>query len=217
MKVKEILREHIEKLGEKACFTCSFQVEDVVILHMLLDIKRDIPVLFIDTGYHFDEVYEFVDKLLNEWKFNLKIIRPDLETEEFEKRYGKLYKSNPDLCCKLRKVEPLFNELKKYDLWITGLRREQSPTRANIEVVERVTLPNGKEIVKLNPLAYWTWKDVWNYTVREGLPYLSLYDEGYTSIGCKPCTTLPVKKDDPRSGRWGGKKLECGIHTFYKE
>ncbi len=217
MEAKEILKKYIHEFGEKSCFTCSFQVEDVVILHMLLDIKRDIPVLFIDTGYHFEEVYRFVDRLLNEWNFNLKIIKPELEVTEFEKKYGKLYKSNPDMCCKLRKVEPLFKELRNYKLWITGLRREQSPTRANLEIVERVVLPDGKEIVKLNPLAYWTWREVWDYTVREGLPYLKLYDEGYTSIGCEPCTTIPTREDDPRSGRWGGKKLECGIHTFYKE
>jgi len=217
MEVKKILKEHIDKAKDKACFTCSFQVEDVVILHLLLDIKRDIPVLFIDTGYHFQEVYEFINKLHEEWKFNLKVIKPDIDVEDFEKRYGKLYESDPNLCCKLRKVEPLFREIKNYDLWITGLRREQSPTRANLEIVENIRLPDGKEITKLNPLAHWTWKEVWNYTVKEGLPYLKLYDEGYTSIGCKPCTSLPVRKDDLRSGRWGGKKLECGIHTFYRE
>ena len=217
MDIRELLKAHIYKHGDGSCFTCSFQVEDVVILDMLRDIKRDIAVIFIDTGYHFPEVYDFVDKLRREWDINLKVVRHNMEVKEFEKVYGKLYEKDPDMCCKLRKVEPLLRELENYTLWITGLRREQSPTRANLQIEEHTTLPSGKRIVKLNPLAFWTWKDVWKYTVDKKIPYLKLYDIGYKSIGCKPCTSLPVDEKNPRSGRWGGKKLECGIHTFDKE
>jgi phosphoadenosine phosphosulfate reductase len=117
----------------------------------------------------------------------------------------------------LRKVEPLFAALEGYQVWFTGLRREQSPTRAKLEVFEQAQLRSGRTIAKVSPLAHWTWKQVWQYARENGLPVLELYDRGYTSIGCEPCTALPASGDNLRSGRWGGKKLECGIHTFTPE
>jgi phosphoadenosine phosphosulfate reductase len=106
--------------------------------------------------------------------------------------------------------------LQPYDVWFTGLRREQSPTRKNLKVVEHHELPTGKTLLKVSPLAAWDWKQVWSYTVENGIEYLPLYDQGYRSIGCEPCTAIPAEGTDPRSGRWGGVKLECGIHTFSK-
>jgi phosphoadenosine phosphosulfate reductase len=116
----------------------------------------------------------------------------------------------------LRKVKPLLHALEGFEIWFTGLRREQSPTRAELALVETHILPSGKSLVKANPLAFWTEKEVWNYLRVNEINYLPLYDRGYTSIGCEPCTSLPIDPDNPRSGRWAGQKLECGIHTFDK-
>jgi phosphoadenosine phosphosulfate reductase len=124
-----------------------------------------------------------------------------------------LYRSEPTRCCQLRKVEPLMRTLEPFDVWFTGLRREQSPTRKNLKFVEHHVLPTGKTLLKVSPLAAWTWGQVWERTAREKIEYLPLYDAGYPSIGCEPCTAIPAAGADPRSGRWGGAKLECGIHT----
>jgi phosphoadenosine phosphosulfate reductase len=109
-------------------------------------------------------------------------------------------------------VEPLFSALDSYDVWFTGLRREQSPSRAHLAHLEPFNLPSGRVIRKVSPLATWTTKEVWTYASAHGIPLLPLYDLGYTSIGCEPCTTLPLEPSDQRSGRWQGQKLECGIH-----
>ncbi len=217
MGIETLLRRCIERHGNGSCFTCSFQVEDIIVLDIVRSIKEDISVIFLDTGYHFPEVYEFVDRLEKEWNLNLKVVKPEAEVGEFEEKYGKLYETDPDKCCKLRKVQPLLKELENYTLWITGLRREQSPTRANLQIEEVAMLPSGKKIAKLNPLAFWTWKELWKHTMERGLPYLELYDQGYRSIGCQPCTSIPIDDSNPRSGRWSGRKLECGIHTFDSE
>src|SRR5262249_4915157 len=130
-----------------------------------------------------------------------------------EAQFGILNQTAPDRCCKLRKVEPLFAGLADFDIWFTALRREQSPTRANLQPAEDFKLPGGKVLRKISPLADWTNRDVWAYLGDHNIPVLPLYDLGYTSIGCKPCTNLPINPDDLRSGRWQGKgKLECGIH-----
>ena len=109
-------------------------------------------------------------------------------------------------------MEPLFRALQDYDVWFTGLRRQQSPSRANLQEIEPFALPTGKVLRKISPLAQWTTKDVWAYAREHDIPLLPLYDRGYTSIGCEPCTTLPAEPGNERSGRWGGQKLECGIH-----
>src|ERR1700730_7450719 len=186
-----ILAEH---LGARACFTCSFQAEDMVVLHLLQKKIPWIPVLFLETGYHFPETYSYRDRIAQEWSL--------------------LYRPEPPKGCQLRKVAPLLEALEPYDLWFTGLRREQAPTRANLKKLEEHRLPGGKTLVKVSLLADWRWGRVWEYTSQNGLSYLPQYDRGYLSIGCEPCTAIPEDPKNPRSGRWGGKKLECGIHTF---
>ncbi len=200
-----------------ACLTCSFQAEDIVVLHMARQHRPDLPVLFLDTGYHFPETYAYRDRLAAAWDLNLINLTPALSVAEQEARFGQLYRTDPDRCCRLRKVEPLWAGLEPYDLWLTGLRREQSPTRAGLRKLEAHTLPSGKRIAKLSPLADWDWKTVWAYLEVHEIPHLPLYDQGYLSIGCAPCTSLPADPTNPRSGRWGGRKLECGIHTFDRE
>ena len=199
--------------GGTACVTSSFQAEDMVVVHLLLAERPDIPVLFLETGYHFPETIEYRDRMAAVWKLNLVNLAARQSVAEQEAQFGILNQTAPDQCCKLRKVEPLFAGLADYDLWFTGLRREQSPTRANLQAAEPFKLPGGKTLVRISPVFDWTRRDVWQYMNEHGIPELPLYAQGYTSIGCKPCTSLPVDPEDLRSGRWQGKgKLECGIH-----
>jgi phosphoadenosine phosphosulfate reductase len=208
------IRPVFEQHSGKPCLTCSFQAEDMIVLDLLRKFEPRIPVLFLDTGYHFAETYAYRDRMARLWNLNLVNLRPELTVEAHEARSGKMYQTEPDRCCKLRKVEPLLRGLANYDVWFTGLRREQSPTRANLQPVETHTLPSGKQLAKVSPLAHWTWDEVWSYVKAHQIEYLPLYDQGYPSIGCEPCTSLPADPNNARSGRWAGKKLECGIHTF---
>jgi phosphoadenosine phosphosulfate reductase len=196
-----IVREAFAKIG-KPVFTCSFQAEDMVVLDLLRREQPDVPVLFLDTGYHFAETLAYRDELAAKWRLNLINLTP---------RSNDQHPPDIDACCGLRKVEPLFRALEDYDIWFTGLRREQSPTRANLQPFGTHRLASGKTLAKIAPLFDWTWKDVWSYMEIYEIPHLPLYDRGYTSIGCEPCTALP-EGDNLRAGRWGGRKLECGIH-----
>jgi phosphoadenosine phosphosulfate reductase len=209
-----LIDRFLNRSAVQACITCSFQAEDMVVLHMARKVQPQIPVLFLDTGYHFPETYAYRDRMAADWNLNLVNLQAEPLLPEQGAADPKLYETAPDRCCHLRKVEPLLRGLKNFDVWLTGLRREQSPTRANLQLTEQQTLPEGKKIIKVNPLAFWTWKQVWRYLAEQQIPTLPLYDQGYTSIGCQPCTTPPLSPDDLRSGRWAGRKLECGIHTF---
>jgi len=199
------------------CITCSFQAEDMIVLDFLRKRIPNLPVLFLDTGYHFAETYAYRDKMAREWNLNIQNLSAKQSVAEQEAQFGILNQTDPGRCCHLRKVEPLFSALENYDLWFTGLRREQSPTRKNLKVLENHELPSGKRLLKVSPLAAWTWGQVWKYTAENKIDYLPLYDSGYRSIGCQPCTAIPAEGADARSGRWGGRKLECGIHTESKQ
>ena len=207
---REIVANTID--GGEACLTCSFQAEDMVSLFLVRELRPDIPVLFLETGYHFDELYSYRDEMTARYGLNLVNVVPENTVAEQESQFPMLYRSAPDQCCKLRKVGPLFKALKNFDTWFTGLRRVQSPTRANLQPVDPFPLPNGKQLKKVSPLFDWSDRDVWNFASQHEIPLVSLYDRGYTSIGCEPCTALPDDPDNPRSGRWAGRKLECGIH-----
>jgi phosphoadenosine phosphosulfate reductase len=196
------------------CLTCSFQAEDMIVLHLLRKQLPRVPVLFLETGYHFSETYQFRDKTTSEWELNLVNVVPERTVEQQESQLGILYREDPAKCCQLRKVDPLMTSLEPFEVWFTGLRREQSPTRKNLKKIEQHRLPSGKTLWKVSPLADWTWAQVWEYTGKHGLHYLPQYDRGYASIGCEPCTAIPADPSNPRSGRWSGRKLECGIHTF---
>ena len=196
------------------CLTSSFQAEDMVVAHLVTKRVAGLPVLFLDTGYHFPQTYEFRDRMTKQWSLNLVNVLPAQTVAEQESALGILYRSEPTRCCQLRKVEPLMRVLEPFDVWFTGLRREQSPTRKNLKKVELHRLPTGKSLWKVSLLADWNWQRVWHCVNANAIPYLPQYDEGYLSIGCQPCTALPSDPTNPRSGRWGGTKLECGIHTF---
>jgi phosphoadenosine phosphosulfate reductase len=208
----ELIREVLARHHERACVTCSFQAECMAIVDLVIAQQPDIPVLFLDTGYHFPETYAYRDQMTERLHLNLVNLASRMSVAEQESKFGILNQSAPDRCCGMRKVEPLFAGLSDYGVWFTALRREQSPTRANLQATDHFKLPGGKQLLKVSPLADWTNADVWGYLKRRGIPVLPLYDRGYTSIGCAPCTTPPFDPDNPRSGRWAGHKLECGIH-----
>ena len=208
---REFLRKSLSR-AQRPCVTSSFQAEDVIVLHMVRATLPQVPVLFLETGYHFPETLAYRDRIAAKWNLNLINVLPELTVAQQESQFGILNQTAPDRCCGMRKVEPLFRSLAPYDTWVTGLRRQQSKSRAGLQPDEKFTLPTGHVLNKLSPLADWTSRDVWYYAESHGIPLLPLYEQGYTSIGCAPCTSLPTDSADPRSGRWGGNKLECGIH-----
>lgn len=216
LEAKVLLNHTLAESPRRACITCSFQAEDMVVLDMLRQHIPDIPVLFLDTGYHFKETYAYRDRMAKAWKLNLVSLLPRRTVAQQENSLGILYRTDSIRCCQLRKVEPLMAALEGFDLWFTGLRREQSPSRKNLQVMEQHQLPGGRSLKKVSLLASWTWADVRDAMADRAIEYLPLYSQGYLSIGCQPCTTLPLDVNDPRSGRWAGQKLECGIHTFSK-
>jgi phosphoadenosine phosphosulfate reductase len=209
---EQLVSLELKRAQHDICVTNSFQAEDMVVLHMVRRTLPDVPVIFLDTGYHFAEVYEYRDRMAQAWSMNLINLLPELTVPEQEAQFGILNQTDPSRCCGLRKVKPLFAALEGYKLWFTGLRREQAKSRAALQLVEDFALPTARTIRKISPLAEWTTKDVWQYADQHHIPLLPLYDKGYSSIGCEPCTTLPLDPNDPRSGRWGGQKQECGIH-----
>jgi phosphoadenosine phosphosulfate reductase len=190
--------------------TCSFQHDGVVLAHMLRTMKPDVPVVFINTGFHFKETLEYRDQIVKLLDLNLVEVGRKMTWDDFKARYGAdLYRRNPDLCCQINKVEPLLEALEGVRAWINGRRREQSVERARIRHIE---LQGG--IAKINPLARWSSKDTYRYLHAHNIPLNPLFERGYTSIGCEPCTRPPLSADDERSGRWADSdKRECGIHT----
>jgi phosphoadenosine phosphosulfate reductase len=199
----DLVAAELEAAAEP-CVTSSFQAECVVLVHMLQQVRPGVPVLFLDTVHHFPATLAYRDEIVRKWGLNLVTLRAA------EPSPG-LWKQDLKACCDRHKVGPLFGALQEYDTWFTGLRRDQSPSRASLEEIEPFRLPTGKVLRKISPLARWHTREVWAYAKAHDIPLLPLYDQGYTSIGCEPRTTLPVDPSNERSGRWQGQKLECGI------
>ncbi|WMT40518.1 phosphoadenylyl-sulfate reductase [Paenibacillus sp. D2_2] len=192
-------------------FACSFGAEDVVLVDMLQKISPKTDIFYLDTDFHFKETYETRDKLEESYGVKFVKVSPDITPEEQEEQYGaELWKKDPNACCNIRKVGPLSLILSKYEAWITGIRRDQAPTRANAKKIE-YDVKFG--LVKFNPIANWTSEDVWNYIREHDLAYNPLHDQNYPSIGCEHCTRPVMPGDDPRAGRWAdSEKTECGLH-----
>ncbi|CAM3577823.1 phosphoadenylyl-sulfate reductase [Marinicrinis lubricantis] len=192
-------------------FACSFGAEDVVIVDMLQKISPKTDIFYIDTDFHFQETYETRDKMEQKYGLNFIQAKTDMTPEKQAEQYGdELWKRDPNACCDIRKVQPLIKTLSQYDAWITGIRRDQAPTRANAKKVE-YDVKFG--LVKFNPLASWTSDDVWNYIREHEIIYNPLHDQNYPSIGCSYCTRPVMPGEDPRAGRWSGtEKTECGLH-----
>ena len=209
---EEILRWAVERYAPDAALTCSFQHEGVVLAHMLQTIAPETPIVFINTGYHFPETLAYRDLLVERLGFNLVEVGPAIAKPEVEQTYGpELFRHDPDRCCEINKVEPLRRALRGVRAWINGRRRDQASTRQALPILEE--LPNG--MVKINPLLRWAAKDTYEYMTRHAIPLNPLFEQGYTSIGCAPCTRKPDLRGnlDDRSGRWNGlNKTECGLH-----
>ncbi|MEJ8547749.1 phosphoadenylyl-sulfate reductase [Brevibacillus borstelensis] len=208
---QDVIAWGIEHFGTKIALASSFGAEDVVLIDMLSKLAPRTPVFYLDTGKHFPETLATKDRLQERYGITFIRVLPALTLEEQAEKYGdKLWEAEPNLCCKLRKVEPLGEILSTYNAWMTGIRREQAPTRANTKKVE---WDEKFQLVKLNPLADWTQEDVWAYIRSHDVVYNPLHDRNYPSIGCSVCTR-PVKPgEDPRAGRWSGfSKTECGLH-----
>ncbi len=204
---------------ERLAVATSFQASGLVILHLLKDIRPDVPVLFLETGFHFPETLEFRQKISELWNLNLVDLKGEHGTPERQAEiHGPgLYRKDPDKCCFINKVQPLQQALEDYDGWISGIRRDQSPLRAHTPIVEAQLLPSGNEVLKLHPLANWSKQDVKSYIQEHGIPTHPLLERGYASIGCWPCTRPVTEGEDERAGRWDGLgKTECGIHAFGK-
>lgn len=198
----------------KTAISTAFGPEGCALVHMAVQIKPDVPVFTVDTGFLFPQSIELREKFVAKYQINLTVLTGKVSMAEQERLYGiRLYERDADQCCALRKVEPTDRALDGLDAWIAGLRRDQGKSRAGIDLLERYE-HKGQLLIKVNPLANWTRKDTWDYLLKNEVPYNPLLDEGYKSIGCWPCTQPVGAGDGERAGRWGGRKEECGIHTF---
>lgn len=207
---EDVLRWAYEEFGERLCLTCSWQKQSSVLVHMVSELGLDVDVIELDTHLFFKESYETRDRLVE--RYGLSLIRPQILTvaEQHRREGPNLWESDPDRCCNLRKVEPLIDVLGPYDAWVSGIRREQSPSRANARKVER---SERYGVWKIQALADWSEREVWTYIMNNEIPYNPLHDAGYRSIGCIPCTRPTRPDEEERAGRWAGSdKLECGIH-----
>ena len=208
---QEILRWASTTYGDQLAIVTSFQITGIVTLHMLQDIAPQTPVLTLDTGYLFPETYDLIDTLEQEFNLNLTRVRPRQTPKQQARDYGdRLWERNPDRCCHLRKTIPLRDALEGYEAWVTGLRRDQSSSRANTPIISK----DGRTgLIKIAPFANWTEDMLWTYINAYELPYNRLHEMGYPSIGCWSCTKSVTANDEMRSGRWtNNSKTECGIH-----
>ncbi|NJC81300.1 phosphoadenylyl-sulfate reductase [Planosporangium mesophilum] len=206
---EEIVAWAVETFGERFCVTSSFA--DAVLAHVVSRVAPGVDVVFLDTGLHFAETLRVRDIVQRTLPVTVRSIRPQLTVAEQDEKYGpRLYARRPDECCDLRKVEPLERGLEGYDAWAAGLRRDESPTRANTPVVG---FDANRGMVKVSPLAAWTQADVDAYISRYNVPVNTLLRQGYASVGCWPCTKRTPPGTDPRAGRWPMfDKSECGLH-----
>jgi phosphoadenosine phosphosulfate reductase len=209
---EEAVEWALSSFGQKdISLACSFGAEDVALVHMVAGINPKARIFYLDTDLLFKETLEVKERI--EERYNLKTERYGAKStlKQMEEEFGpELWKKDPDKCCNIRKMIPLAEALSGLKAWITGIRRDQAPTRANAPVVGW----DAKfKIVKINPLVKWTSEDVWNYIKKNNVPYNALHDRNFPSIGCEPCTKPVMPGQDPRAGRWAGfQKTECGLH-----
>lgn len=210
---RDIIRWGVEKYGDKLTMATAFGPEGMVILHLLAEIDPTAHVFNLDTGYQFKETLELRDRVAQRYGLHVEMMQPDLNVADYEKQHGgPLYKTNPDQCCFDRKLTILRRAAVGRSAWMSAIRRDQSPDRARASIVG---WDKKFGLVKINPLANWTKKEVWGLIAEQDIPYNPLHDQGYTSIGCFPCTRAVMFGEDERAGRWSGTaKTECGLHTL---
>ncbi|WP_420489969.1 phosphoadenylyl-sulfate reductase [Neobacillus vireti] len=208
----DVLKWAYQEYKDDIVYSCSFGAEGIVLIDLIHKVNKQAKIIFLDTGLHFPETYELIEKVRNRYPtLDIIMLKPMASLEDQAKWYGdELWKHNPNLCCHMRKVVPLKEALSNVSAWISGLRRDQSLTRRNTEYINK---DDKFHKVKICPLIHWTWDEIMTYITLNNLPYNPLHDQGYPSIGCAPCT-LPVSgSGDLRAGRWAGNtKTECGLH-----
>ncbi|WP_339230851.1 phosphoadenylyl-sulfate reductase [Oceanobacillus sp. FSL K6-2867] len=209
----KILQWAYETYGDRVVYACSFGAEGVILVDLISKIQKDAAIVFLDTDLHFQETYDLIDKVKKKYPdLRIHLKKPELTLEEQAKQHGSaLWKRKPDQCCYIRKIKPLEEALSGAPAWISGLRREQSPSRSKTDFINK---DERFQSIKICPLIHWTWKDVWDYIQENKLDYNLLHDQNYPSIGCIPCTSQVMDQGDSRTGRWSGfNKTECGLHT----
>lgn len=209
---QEIIRWAVDEFAPKLTMATAFGPEGMAIIHMIAGIDRTVPIFNLDTGYQFQETLDLKQRVLEKYGIDIELRKPDTTVEEYERQHGgPLYQTNPDQCCFDRKIKTLERSAVGMYAWMSGIRRDQSPDRARAPIVGWDKKFN---LVKISPLANWTKKDVWKLITDHDIPYNPLHDQGYTSIGCRPCTRAVMFGEDERAGRWSGfAKKECGLHT----
>lgn len=208
---QEILEWAIREYGDDIAMSSSFQTQSMPLLHMATRIKPDIRIFFLNTGYHFWETLEFRERLQHDWNLNVLDLHRDPRWDVFARpRVRSLPLDDPNLCCYIHKVQPMQRAVNSVWVWISGIRRDQTTERAHAKILEL----QEDGLIKVNPLLNWTKADVKRYIAEHNLPAHPLFDKGYRSIGCAPCTVAISDSDSDRAGRWAGRgKTECGLHT----
>jgi phosphoadenosine phosphosulfate reductase len=209
---QEILRWAAERFGQKFTMATAFGPEGMVLIHMLAELAPDTPIFNLDTGYQFKETLELREEVLRRYGIAVEMKQPETTVAQYEQQHGgPLYRTNPDQCCFDRKVKVLNKAVLGRHAWASAIRRDQSPDRANVPIVG---WDKKFSLVKVSPLANWTKQKVWGFITQHDIPYNALHDQGYTSIGCWPCTRSVMLGEDERAGRWSGfAKTECGLHS----
>ncbi len=214
---EELLRFFLKEFKGKIALSSSMSVEDQLLTEMVVNIDPEIKIFTLDTGRLFPETYDLIDRTAKKYNLNIEVFFPestDVEEMVYNKGMNLFFSSieNRKLCCNLRKLKPLARALNNLDVWITGLRREQSVTRADMQMVE---WDENNSLLKLNPLINWSEEEVWKRVKENNIPYNPLHKKGFVSIGCQPCTRAVLPGEDPRAGRWWWENpdtRECGLH-----
>lgn len=211
-----VLRWAVETYHPRLTMATAFGAEGCCLIHMLAEIEPEVHIFNLDTGYQFQETLELRERIKDRYGIEVELVRPDTTVEEYEKRHnGPLYVINASQCCHDRKIVPLRRTLVGKEAWISAIRAEQTAQRGKAEVVMWDAKFN---LVKVNPLLRWTRSDVWDFVLKNDVPYNPLHDQGYPSIGCQPCTEPVENGQDERAGRWAGTaKKECGLHIQFQE
>jgi phosphoadenosine phosphosulfate reductase len=209
---QDVLRWVTSRFAQRFTMATAFGPEGMVLIHMLAEIAPRTPIFNLETGYQFKETLELREEVKRRYGIEVELKRPDTTTLEYERQHGgPLYRTNPDQCCFDRKIKVLHRAVVGMHAWASAIRRDQSPDRAQAPIVG---WDKKFGLVKVSPLANWTKQNVWGFITEHDIPYNPLHDQGYTSIGCWPCTRAVLLGEDERAGRWSGTaKTECGLHT----
>lgn len=210
---QQVLRWAVQRFFPRLTMATAFGPEGNCIIHMLAEIEPGVRIFNLDTGYQFQETLELRERIKQRYGIEVEFIRPETTVAEYEEEHGgPLYRHRPDQCCFDRKLVPLRRAVIGYDAWISAIRKDQTADRGKASVVQWDAKFN---LVKINPLLHWTKKNVWDFILKNDVPYNPLHDEGYPSIGCWPCTNAVGNGEDERAGRWAGMaKKECGLHVI---